>query len=102
MASGSCLPDNELRPGYYVAHYRKQLVSNLPGTGSIDFVAAARSVLSFGKDAVTGERLFVHSKANLSSCGPAQAFALNESTTPPFSWLGSRDGINPDAIMATH
>jgi hypothetical protein len=80
-------------------HYRKTAGKAIyRGTGSIDFVAAARSVLSFGKDAVTGERLFVHSKANLSSCGPAQAFALNESTTPPFSWLGSRDGINPDAI----
>ena len=60
------------------------------GLGSIDFYAAARSVLTVGKlDAGETMRAVVHNKSNLAPPGASLAFELNPVTG--FRWCGEYD-----------
>lgn len=55
------------------------------GMGSIDFTAAARSVLMAGQDPTTKARAIVHLKSSLAPAGPSIGYALGEDG---FEWTG--------------
>lgn len=60
------------------------------GLGSIDIIAAARSVLTVGRlDLDESMRAFVQTKSNLAPVGSPQAFGLT--STGGFCWLGECD-----------
>lgn len=81
-----------------VRHFRKASGSALHrGAGSIDYAAAARSILTIGKDKTAGELIIAHTKSNLAPKGHAIAYALRPGAHPVFEWLGPRD-INPDTL----
>jgi len=60
------------------------------GQGSIDFTAAARSVLMVGRDPHKPEtRTMAHSVCNLAKEGPSQAFAITDEGK--FEWAGETE-----------
>ena len=66
--------------------------------GSVDFAAAARSILTLGK--VKDEqdvRVIIHTKSSLTSAGSSLAFSLNEDTG--FTWLGEYE-IEEDDLLS--
>ena len=68
------------------------------GLGSIDFYAAARSVLTVGKLPLDESmRAIVHTKSNLAPLGKSQAFGLDDSGY--FCWLGECDATI-DEVMS--
>jgi len=72
------------------------------GIGSIDYVAAARSVIVVGKDrqdAAERLRQVAHAKSNLvpKMRGGLQ-FVLDEDLTPPFQWGKASPEISADSI----
>lgn len=69
------------------------------GLGSIDFYAAARSVLIVGqlKDQ-PNVRVIVHEKSSLSPNGESLAFSLG--TEAGFHWLDGYEGISSDEILS--
>jgi len=69
------------------------------GLGSIDFYAAARSVLIVGqlKDQ-PNVRVIVHEKSSLSPNGESLAFSLG--TDAGFHWLDGYEGISSDEILS--
>lgn len=56
------------------------------GLGSIDFTAAARSVLLVGENPSTGEKAVVHTKSSCAEKGAAQGFTITE--LDGFRWTG--------------
>ena len=68
------------------------------GLGSIDFYAAARSVLTVGKLPLDENmRAIVHTKSNLAPLGKSQAFGLDDDGG--FCWLGNCDATI-DEVMS--
>jgi len=68
------------------------------GLGSIDIIAAARSVLTIGKLPLDENmRAIVHTKSNLAPLGKSQAFGLDENGG--FCWLGDCDAT-VDEVMS--
>jgi hypothetical protein len=66
------------------------------GQGSIDFTAAARSVLLAGSSAEDGERhALIHIKSNLAACGAAVGYRL----VPAFCWEGA-SALTADDLLA--
>lgn len=62
------------------------------GIGSIDFTAAARSVLHVGESAQDeGVRVMVHVKSSTAPLGRAITYELARDRTPPFRWTGFSD-----------
>jgi len=66
------------------------------GLGSIDFTAAARSVLLAGQDPETGARALVHIKCNVAALGPAVGYELGPDG---FAWTGESD-VTAGRILA--
>jgi RecA-family ATPase len=67
------------------------------GLGSIDIIAAARSVLTVGRLSIDENiRAFVQTKSNFGPAGNPQAFGFNE--TSGFTWLGDCDVIVEDLL----
>ncbi len=63
--------------------------ANYRGLGSIDFSAAARSILVIGKPADhPGLRIMAHQKSNLGPLGKSLAFSLNNGKV---TWMGEYD-----------
>ena len=59
------------------------------GLGSIDFTAAARSILAIGRPSDDPDiRVMVHQKSNLGPTGPSLAFTLDDGKV---SWIGPYD-----------
>lgn len=58
------------------------------GQGSIDFTAAARSVLLAGEESQTGKRGIVHTKSSLAPKGPTLGYAIEDGR---FYWTGASD-----------
>ena len=56
------------------------------GLGSIDFTAAARSVLFVGENPSTGEKAVVHTKSSCAEKGVTQGFTITE--LDGFMWAG--------------
>lgn len=72
--------------------------SSYRGLGSIDFRAAARSVLLVGRSKENPElRIIAHDKSSLAPEGPSIAFELNPETG--FQWKGCCD-ITADALLS--
>jgi hypothetical protein len=69
------------------------------GMGSIDFTAAARSVLLAGVHPKTGQRALVHLKSNLAPKGASLGYKLDSQANPPFSWTGEQS-ITADDLLA--
>lgn len=68
------------------------------GQGSIDFTAAARSVLMVGKDPnIPGQRVMVHNLCNVAKEGPAQSFVITDEGA--LEWAGVTD-ITGDELVA--
>jgi hypothetical protein len=68
------------------------------GIGSIDFSAAARSVLLVGTDPEdSSKRAIVQTKNNLTAFGPPIGYAIEDGT---FRWTGASD-LTEDAILAS-
>lgn len=68
------------------------------GLGSIDFRAAARSVLLVGRlKKEPGVRVLVHDKSSLAPEGKSLAFHLGDETG--FRWLDGYEGISPDELL---
>ena len=68
------------------------------GLGSIDIIAAARSVLTVGRlDLDDNMRAFVQTKSNLAPVGNPQAFELT--STGGFCWLGDCE-ISVDELLS--
>lgn len=70
------------------------------GLGSIDFAAAARSVLLAGEDPETHERAVVHMKSSLAAAGPSLGFTIDASG---FLWSGVSEAtagslLRPEAV----
>jgi hypothetical protein len=71
--------------------------ANYRGLGSIDFSAAARSILAIGKPPEHPEiRVMVHQKSNLGPIGQSMAFGLEDGKV---NWLGSYD-ITPEELFS--
>lgn len=69
------------------------------GLGSIDFYAAARSVLIVGQQKdQPNVRMIVHEKSSLSPGGDSLAFSLG--TEAGFHWLDGYEGISSDEILS--
>jgi putative DNA primase/helicase len=73
------------------------------GLGSIDFTAAARSVLMVGADPTDAQkRVVAHAKSNLTEKGPSLAYTLKNGK---FTWVGRSSlsaedlGVPPDADL---
>jgi hypothetical protein len=66
------------------------------GLGSIDFTAAARSVLLAGHDPETHERGLLHIKCNVGPLGPPVGFTLDEGR---FMWTDGCD-LTVERVMA--
>lgn len=66
------------------------------GMGSIDFTAAARSVLLAGKDPNSGQRALVHLKSSLAPNGPSVGYSLENG----FEWTGVSDLTDRDLVAA--
>ena len=85
-----------------VRHWRK---SEAPtaiyrGVGSIDFAAAARSILVVGRDPEQENlRVLAHAKSNLAPKGHSQAYELT--TDGEFRWAG-RSGYNAEELLVAH
>jgi hypothetical protein len=56
------------------------------GLGSIDFTAAARSILLVGEKSSTGEKAMVHTKSSCAEKGVTQGFTITE--LDGFMWAG--------------
>lgn len=68
------------------------------GVGSIDFAAAARSILTLGKVKDNQDvRVLLHTKSSLAPAGSPLAFSLTEEDG--FTWLGEYD-ISEDDLLA--
>jgi hypothetical protein len=68
------------------------------GQGSIDFTAAARSVLMVGKDPnIPGQRVMVHNLCNVAKEGPAQAFCITDEGK--LEWAGVSE-VTGDELVA--
>lgn len=63
------------------------------GLGSIDFAAAARSILLAGE--YEGDKVLAHTKSNLAPFGRSQRFAIENGAA---EWLGSSDVVADDII----
>ena len=67
------------------------------GLGSIDFSAAARSILLIGRSPDNGDiRIVAHQKSNLAPIGTSLEFTLNDGKV---EWLGESD-ISAEDLMA--
>jgi hypothetical protein len=64
------------------------------GAGSIDFTAAARSVLMVGTDAQTGNGVLVHIKCNVAKKARSLAYTLEGG----FKWIGEVDTTADDLL----
>lgn len=70
------------------------------GLGSVDFTAAARSVLMAGADQEdSSNKGIVHIKSNLAPTGEAIGYELTKGSEPPFSWKLTSD-LTAEKIMA--
>jgi hypothetical protein len=71
------------------------------GIGSIDYVAAARSIMVVAEDAsdtLGRTRIVAHIKSNLApKMKEGLLFSLDENQTPPFQWQGTRE-VNADEL----
>lgn len=65
------------------------------GLGSIDFAAAARSILLVGQH--QGQRLMAHVKSSLAPNGKTLKYVLRDGT---LDWAGTSD-VNPDDMLVT-
>lgn len=73
--------------------------SSYRGLGSIDFRAAARSVLLIGRlRSEPNVRVLVHDKSSLAMEGKSVAFSLG--TEEGFHWLEGYDDITADALLS--
>jgi hypothetical protein len=83
-----------------VRHFRKQGAQKAihRGVGSIDHVAAARSVLIVAQNKDNGDRYISHAKSNLAAKGPTITYTLNENDHPPFQWSGTNSDITADSL----
>lgn len=71
------------------------------GIGSIDFTAAARSVLSVGQSAEDERtRVVVHIKSSTAPQGRSITYTLVRNRTPPFRWTGFSD-LKTDDLAST-
>ncbi|MCL2855396.1 MAG: AAA family ATPase [Defluviitaleaceae bacterium] len=70
--------------------------SQYRGLGSIDIVAAARSVLTFGRVNDDGLRAFAQGKANLAPEGDSIAFEMTPGKG--FKWIGTYD-VSIDTLL---
>lgn len=71
------------------------------GIGSIDFTAAARSVLSVGQSADDERtRVMVHIKSSTAPQGRSVTYTLARTRTPPFKWTGFAD-LKVDDLAST-
>ncbi|MCW8140606.1 MAG: AAA family ATPase, partial [Planctomycetota bacterium] len=68
------------------------------GLGSIDFTAAARSVLLAGKDPGSGDRAMCHVKASVAREGPAQGYTITDEEG--CSWTGASHLTAQDLVAA--
>lgn len=66
------------------------------GLGSIDFAAAARSILLAGIQEDTGARILAHTKSSLAEAGPSMAYAIRGGR---FYWEGISD-VTAAALLA--
>jgi hypothetical protein len=83
-----------------IRHLRKSSAdrSIQRGLGSIDFTAAARSILLVGEDpANEGRRVVAHHKSNLAKAGPSLAFEIAEGR---FRWAGLSN-LRADDLLAS-
>jgi hypothetical protein len=71
------------------------------GIGSIDFTAAARSVLLAGVDAETGDRGLVHLKSNLAALADPLGYSLSDDGCGglKFEWLSSTT-VTQEGLLA--
>lgn len=70
--------------------------ANYRGLGSIDFSAAARSILLIGRSPTDETvRILAHQKSNLAPIGPSLAFTLQDGIV---EWIGKRN-ISADELM---
>ncbi len=68
------------------------------GQGSIDFTAAARSVLLAGVDPRTDRRALVHTKCSVAPKGAALGYSLTRERG--FEWMGESDLTAQDLVSA--
>ena len=82
-----------------VRHLNKssQTRSIYRGLGSIDFAAAARSILLAGQDPENPQsRVIAHLKSSLAEAGPSMGYVLNDNG---FMWTGISE-LTPEALLA--
>jgi hypothetical protein len=81
----------------FIGHLTKRGSANAlyRGLGSIDIAASVRSILTVGR-LNENERVFTHTKSNLSAPGSPQSFSLN--AFGEFSWNGEC-AITPDDLL---
>jgi len=82
-----------------IRHLRKSSTDRAVhrGLGSIDFAAAARSILLIGEDPENEERrILAHAKSNLAKGGPSLAFEIADGR---FRWAGSSE-LRADDLLA--
>ena len=71
------------------------------GLGSIDFTAAARSVLLVGKDPHDPDkRAIAHIKCNIAATGPTILYELRANMKRPFKWAGVSDLTADDLLKS--
>ena len=83
-----------------IGHLNKNMggKASYRGLGSIDFSAAARSILAIGRPADNPRiRVMAHQKSNLGPIGQSLAFSLNDGKV---SWVGPLD-ITADELFST-
>jgi hypothetical protein len=83
-----------------IRHLRKSVADRSVhrGLGSIDFSAAARSIILVGEDpANDGRRILAHHKSNLAKAGPSLGFEILEGR---FRWAGLSD-LKADDLLAS-
>lgn len=88
LAALAALADRQRCAVVIIRHLTKAGASKAiyRGMGSIDFTAAARSVLLVGQDSQDGNnRAMVHIKSSLAPAGPSQRYEL---TSEGFRWAG--------------
>lgn len=69
------------------------------GLGSIDFTAAARSVLLVGQNQTTDQKAMIHSKSTCAEIGKPLGFEINSQTG--FIWTGLSDCTAEDLLLST-
>jgi len=97
LAGLTSLADQYRCTPFFIRHLNKdsKMKALYRGLGSIDFAAAARSILQVGQDPRhPNRRVIFHIKSNLAPAGPSLGFELRDGQ---FFWTGPSD-LNPSDL----